>query len=61
MARLGRLLLVDPAAQCLACFRDALAQAGSVVTAAVTSSPGRPAAVAGQADVRLAIRYLIIS
>ena len=61
MALLRRLLLVDPAAPCLTCFRDALAQAGDVVTAAVTRSPGRPAAVAGQADVRLVLRYLIVS
>ena len=61
MARLRRLPLVNPGAQFLAFFRDALAQAGSVGTAAVTSSTGRPAAVAGQADVRLDIRYLIVS
>ena len=61
MTRLGRLLLVDQVAPFRAFFRDALAQAGSVVTAAVTSSPGRPAAAAGQADVRLDIRSLIVS
>ena len=59
---LGRLLLVEPAAQFLAFFRDVLAQTGYVALAAVPSAAGLAAAdAAGRADGRRDIRYLVIS
>jgi hypothetical protein len=58
---LRRLLLVEPAAQFLAFFRDVLAQAGYVALEAVPSEAGRAAAnAAGRAGGRWDIRYLVI-
>ena len=59
---LGRLLLVEPAAQFLAFFCDVLAQTGYVAVAAVPSAAGRTATdAAGRADGRRDIRYLVIA
>ena len=49
------LLLVEAAAQFHAFFRDVLVQEGYVVTAAVHSAAGQPAA-----NVRRGIRYLVV-
>ena len=57
---LADMLIVERERQFHAFFRDVLAQEGYVVTEAVTSYEGRPAA-AGQADVRRDIRYVVVS
>ena len=54
-ARRAPLLLVEAAAQFHAFFRDVLVQEGYVVTAAVHSAAGQPAA-----NVRRGIRYLVV-
>ena len=53
--RAAPLLLVEAAAQFHAFFRDVLVQEGYVVTAAVHSAAGQPAA-----NVRRDIRYLVV-
>jgi DNA-binding response OmpR family regulator len=58
----ARLLMVEAEAQFHPFFCDVLAYKGYVVTVAVTSDAGRPAAdTADQVDVRRDIRYLVIS
>jgi hypothetical protein len=52
------LLIVEAAAQFHAFFCEVLAQAGYVVTEAVNSDAGRPAA--GLADAMRALRYVVV-